>query len=442
MIEIHDYDPGWAGEFENERARLAHALGSLALRIDHHGSTAVPGLAAKPIIDIQISVASLKPIEAYGRPLALCGYVHRPHEDDAFAPFFHRPASWPHSHHVHVVQAESDEARRPLAFRDYLRAHPESAREYEAFKRDLAVRFVGDDAESREAYASAKSDFVTAIVDRALAEQDSASVSRYYDRFQEESRLAAGPGELEFERTKEILLRHLPAPPARIVDVGGAAGVYSLWLADTGYDVHLVDTSERLVHEARQRSAKAARPVTKFSVSDARELPDEDESADAVLVMGPLYHLTRRADRVAALSEARRVLREDGLVAVAAISRCASTLDGLARELTLDPRFVAIRDRDLLDGQHRNDGDNTTYFTTAYFHRPDDLRDELVDAAFDDPRVLGVEGPGWLMSDFGERWADPLRRAEVLRAARVLEREPSIVGVSAHMVGLGWKRKP
>ncbi len=442
MIEIRDHDPAWADAFETERSRLAHALSTLAIRIDHHGSTAVPGLAAKPIIDIQIAVASLKPIEAYRRPLALCGYVHRPHEDDSFAPFFHRPATWPHTHHVHVVQAESDEARRTLAFRDYLRAHTESAREYETLKRALAARLVGGDAASRDAYATAKTEFVQAIVERALAEQDRTMVSRYYDQFQEESRLATDHGELEFERTKEILSRHLPAPPARVVDVGGAAGAYSLWLAETGYDVHLVDASDRLVREAQLRSAKAARPVAAFSVSDARKLPDSDESADAVLVMGPLYHLTRRSDRVAALSEARRVLRDEGLVAVAAISRCASTLDGLARELTLDPRFVAIRDRDLLDGQHRNSGDNITYFTTWYFHRPDDLRDELAEAGFDQPTVIGVEGPGWLMSDFPERWADEVRRGEVLRAARVLEREPSILGASAHLIGLGWKRRP
>jgi GrpB-like predicted nucleotidyltransferase (UPF0157 family)/ubiquinone/menaquinone biosynthesis C-methylase UbiE len=442
MIALHDHDPDWAAQFERERARLVHALGPLALRIDHHGSTAVPGLAAKPIIDIQISVASLKPIEAYARPLALCGYVHHPHDDDSFAPYFHRPASWPHSHHVHVVQAESDEARRTLAFRDYLRAHPESAREYESLKRELAARFVGDDAESREGYAAAKTSFVTAIVERALAEQDRAAISRYYDQFDEESRLSSGPGELEFERSKDILSRYLPRPPARIVDVGGAAGVYSLWLAEAGHEVHLVDAAERLVNEARRRSERAACPVTTFSVSDARELPQDDDSADAVLVMGPLYHLTRRPDRIAALAEARRVLRPEGLVAVAAISRYASTLDGLARDLTLDPAFVAIRDRDLLDGQHRNDGDNTTYFTTSYFHRPDDLRDELAEAGFDDPIVFGVEGPGWLMSDFVDRWTDLARRAELLRAARVLEREPSIIGVSAHMIGLGWKRKP
>jgi GrpB-like predicted nucleotidyltransferase (UPF0157 family)/ubiquinone/menaquinone biosynthesis C-methylase UbiE len=440
MIELLDHDPGWAPAFEAERTRLMHALGPVALRIEHHGSTAVPGLAAKPIIDIQVSVASLQPLAAYARPLALCGYVHRPHADDAFAPFFHRPSTWPHTHHVHVVQAESDEERRTLAFRDYLRHDADAAREYETLKRELAARFGGASSESRDAYAEAKGPFVKAIVERALAAAERAAIRRYYDEFAEESRLSSGPGQLEFERTTEIFAKYLPPPPARIVDVGGAAGVYSLWLAELGYEVHLVDASDRLVEEARSRSGRAQHPLASMTVADARHLPAADGTADAVLVMGPLYHLTRQADRVAALREARRVLRDDGIVAAAAISRCASALDGLARELTLDPRFVAIRDRDLIDGQHRNAGDDANYFTTSYFHRPEDLRHELIEARFDDPEVLGVEGPGWLLSDFEARWADPVRRNEIFRAARVLEREPSVVGASAHFLGLGRKR--
>ena len=161
---VTPYDPRWPIEFERERARLAAALGPAALRIDHNGSTAVPGLAAKPVIDIQVSVARLQPMDAYSPALAGLGYIHVPHDDDAFCPFFHRPASWPHTHHVHVVQAGGDEERRTLAFRDYLRAHPEAAREYAALKAQLAEAFSGDDFTSREAYAAAKSDFVTQIL--------------------------------------------------------------------------------------------------------------------------------------------------------------------------------------------------------------------------------------------------------------------------------------
>ena len=165
---IVDYDPGWPAMFEAERARLAVAMGELAIRIDHHGSTAVPGLAAKPIIDIQISVASLEPLTPLVARLTPFGYVHVPHPDDAFCPFLHRPPAWPHTHHVHLVQAGGPEERRTLAFRDYLRAHADAAREYERLKRELAARTDAGDPVSRERYAMAKSEFVERIIELAV----------------------------------------------------------------------------------------------------------------------------------------------------------------------------------------------------------------------------------------------------------------------------------
>src|SRR5262245_60227956 len=164
MIEIVPYDPRWPHDFEIERRRIRAALDSLALRIDHNGSTAVPGLAAKPVIDIQISVASLQPLASFGAPLAGIGYVHIASADDTWCPFFHRPRDWPHTHHVHVVEAGGEEERRTLAFRDYLRAHPPAAREYEALKRGLAAAHGGADATSREAYAIAKTAFIERIL--------------------------------------------------------------------------------------------------------------------------------------------------------------------------------------------------------------------------------------------------------------------------------------
>ena len=146
-IEIVPYDPTWPTAFEAEAVRLRSALKALALRIDHHGSTAVPGLGAKPIIDIQVSVATLQPLSAYGAHLEVIGYVHVPHPDDSFCPFFHRPIYWPHSHHVHVVERGGCEERRTLAFRDYLRDYPDVSREYEVLKRTVA----GNDERSRVA---------------------------------------------------------------------------------------------------------------------------------------------------------------------------------------------------------------------------------------------------------------------------------------------------
>jgi ubiquinone/menaquinone biosynthesis C-methylase UbiE len=202
-----------------------------------------------------------------------------------------------------------------------------------------------------------------------------------------------------------------------------------------------VDLSARLVEEARRRNGTLSRPIASLSVADARALPRADASAEAVLVMGPLYHLTMPGDRQAALCEAFRVLTPGGRVVVAAISRYASALDGLASKASLDPVFARIRDQDLVDGQHRNATQHPGYFTTAYLHRPEDLRDELLQAGFDELGVLGVEGPGWLFfSDFEARWADTALRKDMIDVARALEAEPSIMGASAHLLGLG--RKP
>jgi ubiquinone/menaquinone biosynthesis C-methylase UbiE len=264
-------------------------------------------------------------------------------------------------------------------------------------------------------------------------------VLEYYDRFLEESRLSSGAFKLEFERTKDILGRILPPPPARVIDVGGAAGTYSAWLAERGYEVHLIDVSARLVAKARERSATLARPIASMSVGDARRLQQPDRFASAVLVMGPLYHLPSVDDRIASLREAHRVLASTGTVVVAGISRYASALDGLARRLTLDPQFVRIRDQDLIDGQHRNPTSTMDYFTTAYFHRPEDLRAELLEVGFADVIVLGVEGVAWMFDDFESRWADEALRQDMLNMARALEAEPSIVGASAHLLGIGRK---
>lgn len=168
-LQIVSYDPRWVPAFEAKLDRIAGALGGLASRIDHHGSTAVPGLDAKPVIDIQVSVEQLQPICAYEEPLATLGYIHEPHADDAVCPFFHRPGEWPHTHHVHVVRSGGHEERRTLAHRDFLREHGDVSRQYVTLKTQLATPADAADPSSREAYAKAKSDFIDRVVRIALA---------------------------------------------------------------------------------------------------------------------------------------------------------------------------------------------------------------------------------------------------------------------------------
>jgi ubiquinone/menaquinone biosynthesis C-methylase UbiE len=262
------------------------------------------------------------------------------------------------------------------------------------------------------------------------------AIDDYYQRAPEERRLDEGPFQLERLRTRELIQRHAPPPPATVLDVGGAAGAYAFWLAERGYEVHLVDAAARLVEEARRRNAQTKRPLASCRVGDARELPFDGASADVVLLLGPLYHLTDAKDRAQALSEAARVLVPGGILFVAGISRYASALDGLMRDLFQDPRFAAIVERDLRDGQHRNETERLDYFTTAFFHRPEDLRAEVTGVGLTLDGLYGIEGPGWLFSDLAERLADPRRREDLLRIARMLESVPSVIGISAHLLAV------
>jgi SAM-dependent methyltransferase len=265
-------------------------------------------------------------------------------------------------------------------------------------------------------------------------------VEAYYATGIEVSRLFRGHGTIELARTQEIILRHLPPPPGTVLDVGGGTGVYACWLAARGYRVTLIDASPFHVEQAKSASARQPKtPLAGCRLGDARRLDEGDAIADAVLLLGPLYHLTERRDRIQALRETRRVLKPGGILLAAAVGRYASLLSGVAENLLGDPAFAAIVARDLADGQHRNPTDKE-YFTTAFFHRPDELEAEVQEAGFDLVDLLGVEGPGWLLPDLEQRWADPAERERLLQAARAVEREPALLGLPPHLLAVG--RKP
>jgi 2-polyprenyl-3-methyl-5-hydroxy-6-metoxy-1,4-benzoquinol methylase len=265
------------------------------------------------------------------------------------------------------------------------------------------------------------------------AADDHAAIVRHYESTDEENRINSGFGELELLRTREILRRHLPPAPAEVLDVGGATGVHASWLAADGYRVHIVDLTPRHVEKARADLAPLG--VT-AELGDARSLGAADRSFDAVLLLGPLYHLIDRADRVLALTEARRVVRPGGIVVVAAINRFASLFDGLRREFLFEPAFRAIVERDLADGCHRNDDNREGWFTTAYFHRPDELDAEIAAAGLRLVELVGVEGIAHWLRPLGERWASDAGRETILFAARALEAEPSLLGLSPHLIAV------
>jgi len=264
---------------------------------------------------------------------------------------------------------------------------------------------------------------------------DADEVAAYYARGLERDRLAVGQGALEFTRTQALLERYLPAPPAVVADVGGGPGRYAVWLAERGYRVHLIDPVPLHVDQALAAAGgRSGAALLSAEVGDARSLRLPDSSADAVLLLGPLYHLPERADRLQALTEARRVCRRGGVVIAAAISRFASTLDGLRGGYLEDPAFAAVAAGDLRHGRHRNPTGDPAYFTTAYFHRPEDLAAECAAAGLTHEATLAVEGAAWLLPDLDARLSDTRRRAALLAALASLETEPTLLGVSAHLL--------
>jgi len=265
-------------------------------------------------------------------------------------------------------------------------------------------------------------------------------IVHYYADADEAARLRQGWFRLEHARTQELILRHLPPSPAVVIDAGGGAGVYACWLAARGYEVHLLDPVPKHVEQARAASAlQPEHPLASAEVGDARRLTQGDSSADAVLLLGPLYHLIEKEDRLRCLREAHRVLRPGGIVWGAAISRFASLFDSLSSGFFADPAFAPIVARDLEDGQHRNPTDNPIYFTDAYFHKPGELSREFLSAEFKVLELVGIEGPGWLARDFDRLWNDPTQRERLLAAVRKIEKEPSVLGATSHLMAIGRK---
>jgi SAM-dependent methyltransferase len=256
-------------------------------------------------------------------------------------------------------------------------------------------------------------------------------VLEYYERHTEWDRLADGRGRLEFLRTTEIVLRNLPPPPAVIADIGGGPGRYTLWLAERGYQVEHRDLVPRHVRELTQQARDL--PGVRTAVADARDLDLADDAVDAVLLFGPLYHLSRRADRLRALAEANRIVRPGGPVFAAAVSRWAPRI--LAElHAQLYTRIPALGE-EISRAERTGELPRLTQGSWfGYCHRPQQLRAELNAAGLDVADLVSVDVPALLMADITERMNDPVDRAAVLDAARALERVPEMLGVGPHLL--------
>jgi len=219
---------------------------------------------------------------------------------------------------------------------------------------------------------------------------EEAALQAYYDRDEERDRLSDGRGQLEFIRTTEILMRRLPPPPAVVADIGGGPGRYALWLASLGYQVEHRDLMP--LHVSRLQADAAGIPGIRTAVGDARELDLPDASVDAVLLLGPLYHLPQETERTTAIREAARILRPGGPLFAAAISLWAFRIDGIigVRIYRKHPVTLGVIDEA-------------------------DFRAELTEAGLDVTDLVSVEGPGIMLPDLDARMAVSHRQSRSLR---------------------------
>jgi SAM-dependent methyltransferase len=190
-----------------------------------------------------------------------------------------------------------------------------------------------------------------------------------------------------------------------------------------------------MAHHVERAAARAARgPSFSARLGAAHDLPAGDGSVDAVLLMGPLYHLFTTGDRVAALREARRVLRPGGRIVAEVIARPAWLLDATRKRVLDAPGVWETVVHSVATGMSQDPStavDDGAFW--AYFHQPDELRSELVTAGFTGVELVAVEGFAWLLDDLEGRMADP---APLLRAVHLAESDPSMLGCSAHVVGI------
>jgi SAM-dependent methyltransferase len=266
----------------------------------------------------------------------------------------------------------------------------------------------------------------------------------------ERDRLRTGMGLIEFERTKEILTEHLPKPPAVIYDIGGGYGEYAWWLASLGYEVHLFDLSETNIAMSRELAAEYPHTALASSmVCDARMIPRECKTADAILLMGPLYSITDYKERLLALKECYRLLKDDGILFSAAITPYGALIARITayrasdsrKSFELDdPAVLAMMERALSDGCYENpERKLSAGLGSSHMHTAKALREELSAVGFKTLSVHGVMGGAWLAPNLHDLMTTPATKETLMKTVRLLDTHEEIIGLSGHLLAISKK---
>ena len=266
-------------------------------------------------------------------------------------------------------------------------------------------------------------------------------IYEFYNNGAEIGRLERGLGKVEFLRTKEILARYIDYGKV-IYDIGGGIGMYAAWLAEKGNEVHLIELAENAVEYAKTHLMKDCGFTAE--TGDARHINRPDECADAVLLMGPLYHLRNKEERLRALHEALRVLKEGGLLVSAGISKFSSMTWALGaygekNDFLDDPVYFNMIREEMNSGNHIRPKEYPTFIAEAYFTTSEEMKTEIAEVGFKVEKAIAVEGCIWFTPHLDEKWENEASRERLLDIVRLTETESEMMGMSPHFIVVARK---
>ena len=263
----------------------------------------------------------------------------------------------------------------------------------------------------------------------------------FYNNGAEIGRLERGLGIVEFHRTKEILSRYIYGGKV-IYDIGGGIGMYAAWLAKKGNEVHLIELAENAVEYAKANMMQDCRFIAE--TGNALRVNRSDESADVVLLMGPLYHLRDREERLQSLRESLRVLKKGGLLVAAGISKFSSMTWGLSvygekNDFIDDPVFFDMIKGEMITGNHIRPKEYSKFIAESYFTTSEEMKAEVAEVSFTVEKAIAVEGCIWFTPHLTEKWEDEASRERLLDIVRITESEPEMMGMSPHFLVVARK---
>jgi len=267
----------------------------------------------------------------------------------------------------------------------------------------------------------------------------SRNIEVFYNNASEETRLEKGMGVFEIERIKSLIEKYLSTTSSKILDVGGGTGKYSEWLAQKGHTVHLVEPVIKHLQIAEFRSKKLK---NKFSVhlGESRKLEFPNNYADLIILHGPLYHLQKKENRDLSIKEAKRVLKNNGIILGFAINYTASTVVGLLNGLIHKKSFFELCKNELTTGIHNPPDDFPWLLAEAYYHKPEQLKAEFINQDLTYLNTYAVEGMAWLDKDFFVNMLNDKKRKNLIELLQITENDSYILPFSPHMMIAAKKR--